>query len=370
MVATKDWIGIANGVGPAFAECAGQHDESDEFVGHHYDALKEHGLTAAAVPEELGGGGATLQDLCDMLRTLAHHCGSTALALSMHTHLVAVTAWRWRNQQAPVEPLLKRVAEEKIVLVSTGGSDWLDGSGTATPAEGGYKISGRKIFCSGSPAGNVLMTTAVEDKNGTKEVMHLPIAMTADGVKIQDTWHTIGMRATGSHDITLDDVFVADAAVGLRRPSGEWHPFMHAVAMIALPIIYSVYTGVAEAARDLAMAAAAKKRDDVLVQSQAGEVENQLTAAQIALQRMIDIGSTSQPGDETTSRSIICRTLIARAALATVERSFELAGGAAFYRKAGIERLLRDIQGARFHPVQEPLQKQYTGRLALGLPMQ
>jgi acyl-CoA dehydrogenase len=371
MVTTKhDWTAIANTVGPAFAECAPKHDQDDEFVAHHYDALKEHGLISAGVPSELGGGGATLEELCDMLRTLAHYCGSTALALSMHTHLVAVTAWRWRNQQAPVEPLLKRVAEEKIVLVSTGGADWLEGSGKAEPVEGGYRITGRKIFCSGGPAGNLLMTTAVEEKNGKKEVMHLPIAMTAEGVAIQDTWHTLGMRATGSHDIMLDNVFVADSAVAVRRPAGLWHPSIHIVAMIALPLIYSVYTGVAEAARDIAMEAAQKKRDDALVQGQAGEVENQLTAAQVALRRMIEIGSTSQPGEETTSRAITCRTLIARAAIETVERSFELAGGAAFYRKLGIERLLRDIQGARFHPVQEPLQKQYTGRLALGLPME
>jgi acyl-CoA dehydrogenase len=366
---TKNWAEVANTVGPAFAQCADKHDADDEFVAHHYDALKEHGLISAGVPEELGGGGASLQELCDMLRTLGHHCGSTALALSMHTHLVAVTAWRWKNQQAPVEPLLKRVAEEKIVLVSTGGADWLDGSGTATATDGGYKITGRKIFCSGAPAGNVLMTTAVEEKDGKKEVMHLPIAMTAEGVTIQDTWHTIGMRATGSHDLTLEDVFVADAAVAVRRPVGLWHPSLHLVAMIALPLIYSVYTGVAEAARDLAMRSAQKKRDEALVQFQAGEVENQLAGAQIALQRMIDIGSTGQPGEETTSQTITCRTLIVRAVLETVERSFELAGGGAFYRKAGMERLLRDIQGARFHPVQEPLQKQYTGRLALGLPM-
>jgi len=370
VTAKQDWIAVANTVGPAFAECAGKHDEGDEFVAHHYDALKEHGLISAAVPEELGGGGASLEDLCDMLRTLAHYCSSTALALSMHTHLVAVTAWRWRTQQAPVDGLLKRVAEERIVLVSTGGSDWLDGSGKAEPAGGGYRITGRKIFCSGSLAGTLLMTTAVEEKDGARTVMHLPIGMATEGVKIQDNWRTLGMRATGSHDVTLDNVFVADAAVGLRRPAGEWHPFMHAVAMMALPIIYSVYVGIAEAARDLAMQLASKKRDDALVQLQAGEVENQLTAARIALRHMIDVGSTSQPGDDTTNRALVCRTLTARAALATVEKAFELSSGAAFYRSAGMERLFRDIQGARFHPVQEMPQRRYAGRLALGLPLQ
>ena len=66
------------------------------------------------MPRELGGGGAEVAELADMLRILAHSCSSTALAFSMHTHQVAIPAWRWRHQKvAAVEPLLKRVANEK-----------------------------------------------------------------------------------------------------------------------------------------------------------------------------------------------------------------------------------------------------------------
>ena len=77
-----------------------------------------------------------------MLRILAHSCGSTALAFSMHTHQVAIPAWRWRHQKvAAVEPLLKRVAAERIILLSSGGSDWIGGSGKAEKVEGGYRIT-------------------------------------------------------------------------------------------------------------------------------------------------------------------------------------------------------------------------------------
>ncbi len=137
----------------SFAARAGKHDETDAFVAENYAALKEHKVFAAGVPEELGGGGASVAELAGMLRTLAHHCSSTALALSMHTHLVATAAWRWKNQKAPVDGLLKRVANEDLVLVSTGGADWLLGSGKATKVDGGYRVTGRKIFCSGAPAG-------------------------------------------------------------------------------------------------------------------------------------------------------------------------------------------------------------------------
>src|SRR5260370_826544 len=80
---------------------------------------------------ELGGGGAGGAEPAGLPRTLAHHCSSTARALSVDTHLIATTAWRWRNQKAPVEGLLERVVAENLVLVSTGGADFLLGSGKA-----------------------------------------------------------------------------------------------------------------------------------------------------------------------------------------------------------------------------------------------
>ena len=132
-----------------FGERAASADEDDVFVADNFAALKANGLLSAGVPAELRGGGATHAELCDVLRELARHCSSTALAFSMHTHQVAVAAWRWRHQKAPVEDFLKRVASENIVLVSSGGSDWLQGSGKAERVAGGYRINARKIFVSG-----------------------------------------------------------------------------------------------------------------------------------------------------------------------------------------------------------------------------
>ena len=73
------------------------------------------------------------------------------------------------------------------------------------------------------------------------------------------------------------------------------------------------------------------------------------------------------PGPETTNRAVIARTLAGQAAIRTVERAMEAAGGVSFYRGVGLERAFRDVQGARFHPLQKKAQLRYTGRLALGL---
>jgi alkylation response protein AidB-like acyl-CoA dehydrogenase len=363
-----DWVALARELGPRFAERAAAHDANDTFVTMNYAELKARRVFSAGVPAELGGGGASHQELCAMLRTFAHYCSSTALALSMHTHQVAVPVWRWRYESAPVEPFLRRVAAEELVLVSTGGSDFLAGSGSARKVDGGYRVTARKVFGSGSPAGSLLMTMAIcDDPKTGPTVLHIPVPLDAPGVTILDNWHTLGMRGTGSNDIVLDDVFVPDGAVGARRKPGVWAPVFHVIYKIAMPLIYSVYVGVAENARDLAVREAAKKAKDPNVQALAGEMENELATARMALRHMIEAAATSSIGVETTNEVVIGRALAGRSSIRTVEKAMEVVGGASFFRALGLERLFRDVQGARFHPLQEKPQLLYTGRLALGL---
>src|SRR5688572_15317900 len=85
-VATSgDLVAIARRLGQAFGKRAAETDETDTFVADNYEALKASGLVEAGVPKELGGGGHSVDELAAMLRELAHHCSSTALAFSMHT---------------------------------------------------------------------------------------------------------------------------------------------------------------------------------------------------------------------------------------------------------------------------------------------
>lgn len=366
----QDWAALAQRLGPRFAERATSHDADDRFVSDNYAVLKEHLVFSAGVPSELGGGGASHADLGEMLRTLAHDCSSTALALSMHTHLVATAAWRWRNERAPVEPLLRRIAAEQLVLISSGGSDWLNGSCKAVAVEDGYHVSGRKIFASGSPAGQLFMTTAVlEEGVDAPTVLHITVPFDAPGVTVLDNWRTLGMRATGSNDVILDNVYVPSSAVAARRPQGKWSPLMHTTATIAFPLVYSVYLGVAEAARDLAVREAQRKCADPATPYLVGEMETELAAARLAVASMMHTAQSPKFGPETTNTLFMARTLAGRHAIRTVEKAMEVAGGAAFFRTRGLERLFRDIQAARYHPLQEKPQQLYAGRMALGLDL-
>jgi alkylation response protein AidB-like acyl-CoA dehydrogenase len=363
-----DWVAIAAELVPPFAARAAGHDADDTFVSENYADLRRRRVFSAAVPAELGGGGASHAEMCEMLRTLAHGCSSTALALSMHTHQVLVPAWRWRHERAPIDGLLRRLAADELILASSGGSDWLTGSGRAEKVDGGYRVSAQKIFASGSPAADLFSTMAVyDDPADGPTVLHFVIAMDAPGVRLHDNWRTLGMRGTGSNDVTLDGVFVPDAAIGVRRPSGRWSHAWHVVAANALPIIYSVYVGVAEAARDVAVREAGRRRDDHAVQDMVGAMETELAAARLAWRSMVDAANRGPVGPEVTNDVMIGRTLVGQAVLRTAEVAMEAAGGAAFFRSVGLERLFRDVQGARYHALRGPAQRRYTGRLALGL---
>ncbi len=363
-----DWTGIVRELGPRFAARAAAHDAHDSFVAENYAELREHRVFSAGVPAELGGGGVSHRELCELLRTLAHSCSSTALALAMHTHILASTVWRWRHAQAPVEPFLRRVAAEELVLVTTGGSDFLAGSGTAEKVDGGYRVTGRKTFGSGSPGAHILMTMAIyQDPEDGPTVLHFPVPLDAPGVKIADNWRTLGMRGTGSNDVLLEGVFVSDAAIGARRPPGRWTSVFFVIYTIAFPLIYSVYLGVAEAAREIAVREAGRRRQDQTVQALVGEMDNELTAARLTVRHMIDVADTDRIGPDETNQMLVGRTLAGRAVVRTVEKAMEVAAGAGFYRALGLERLFRDVQAARYHPLHEKPQTVYTGRYALGL---
>ncbi len=169
---------VARELAAIFGRRADESPDEDRFVADNFALLKASGLVEAGVPAELGGGGADVDELAAVLRTLGYHCGSTALAFSMHSHQVAVAAWRWRYQRATaVEPLLRRIASERILLVTSGGSDWIAGSGRAEKVEGGYRITARKRFASGAPAGALLMTGALLEGEGDPVVLHFAVPL-------------------------------------------------------------------------------------------------------------------------------------------------------------------------------------------------
>ncbi len=356
-------------VGPRFAAGAAERDQGDVFVADHYDILKEHRVFSALVPADLGGGGVRHSAMCAFLRQLAHYCPSTALALSMHQHLVAAAVYNHRNGR-PGKKLLERVAADETVLISTGANDWLESNGAADRVDGGFRISARKPFGSGSPKGGILVTsTPYHDPKEGWQVLHFTVPFSVPGVALADDWQTLGMRATGSRTIILDNVFVPDDAIALRRPRGRFHPAWNVILAVAMPLIMSVYAGVAEAAAAIGTDHANKRQGDPTVPYLLGELTNELTTAQLAVDDMVRLANDLDFAMtlEVANAILVRKTIVAEHVLATVEKALAAAGGAGFYRKTGLERLLRDAHGAQFHPLSSKRQHRFTGRIALGL---
>lgn len=133
-----------------------------------------------------------------------------------------------------------------------------------------------------------------------------------------------------------------------------------------LPLIYSVYVGVSEGIRDVALALARRKPSTHAI-ALIGRMETETVGAQLALAGMQAVLDENSPSSESVNRIMIGRTLAARHVLAVGELALEAAGGAGFYRRNGLERRFRDLQGARFHPMQQGPQADYAGRMALGM---
>jgi alkylation response protein AidB-like acyl-CoA dehydrogenase len=369
-VMSSPFVAAVRELGPSFAAQAAESDRSADFVFDNYRALKERRLLSAGVPKDLGGGGASHAELCEMLRELAQFCPSTALALSMHTHLVAAAVWRHLHGQ-PAAPLLRKVSEGELVLVSTGAQDWLESTGQTTRVDGGYRVTAQKRFASGSPAGDLVLTSApYDDPQEGAVVLQFAVPIKSEGIRSSDDWNTLGMRATGSHTLAFENVFVPDAAVAMKRPRGVWHPVFNVICTLALPLIVSVYVGVAEAAAVVARESARKRTSDPILPFTLGEMENALVTAQMARREMIASAANYDfaPELERANAALIRKTIAAEAVERAVKRAFEATGGSAFFKKNPLEKLFRDIQAVHFHPLPEKKQLLFSGRLAMGLP--
>ena len=176
------------------------------------------------------------------------------------------------------------------------------------------------------------------------------------------------MRATGSHTVVLDDVFVPDAAVSLARPADRWHPVWNTVLGCALPLIMAAYLGVADSAIEQAKTAVAGRSDAHVLQLLGEMINAHTIAADVIAAMFLDSDNLQFANtDEHASRALSRKTVASDALIDTVRLALEVTGGAGYTRESEIERLYRDIHGCLFHPLPRAKQTQFTGRVAQGL---
>jgi acyl-CoA dehydrogenase len=366
------FVPVARDLGEQFAPFAAEHDREGTFVEEAFKAIRDSGYLGLAVPSELGGMGATIGEVAMAQAEMARHDASAALAVSMHLHISLFAAWRYRREMPGAEGLLKRIVDDRIVLVSTGGSDFTRPTAVATKVDGGYRVNGRKIFCSQVPAGDVFSSMfTYEDPDEGRRVLAMGVPVRAEGVEILDTWDTLGMRGTGSHDVQMTDVFVPDAALNSARPWGVLDPPLQIIVQNAMPVVTATYLGVAERARDQAidMVKGTSKAEEPSSQRLAGLIDQKLAAARWSLLGVIaEVGDDPTPGMDKVVRMNHAKAHVSEQILAACDLALQLAGGAGFYRKAGIESAVRDVRGLQFHPLTPELSAYHAGKFLFDLP--
>jgi alkylation response protein AidB-like acyl-CoA dehydrogenase len=357
-------------LGPQLAENAARHDRDGTFVADSYAALHDAGLLRAAVPVELGGDGATVAELAALQREIAHHCGATALASAMHQHVTAFTAWRYRRGLPGAEATLRKVADQGLVLLSTGGGDYTHPAGSAVEVDGGYVVSGHKRFASQAPVAGAIATMFVhEDPEQGRRVLNMAVPMSAEGVAVLPTWDTLGMRGTASHDLLFDEVFVPDAQVLANRPYGVVDGPLMVISSIAFPVISAAYLGVAEAAYEAARQSAAARSESTVVQRQVGVMRHRLAVASWALDgALAAVGPDPTPDVDVTLAVMTAKREVAEASVAVCDLAMEVAGGSAYFTGSVVERAYRDVRAVKFHPLTPEDTLVESGRRALGVP--
>jgi len=250
----------------------------------------------------------------------------------------------------------------------------------ATRVDGGYRLNGHKQFGSNGPAWRWLGAHAVDaDAPGGPQIVHAFVERDSPGATVVETWDTLGMRPTQSHDTILDDVFVPDERVGRVVPAGDGSDiFLVAMAMWPLSLIAAVYLGIADRALELAVAGARRKTSVAIergtyayhpfVQHQVAEMYLELDAASATLERFVaDWVAGADHGEQWVPKVYAMKWRAVEAAKRVVDVALDVAGGAGMFAGNELERLYRDVRCGGFHPGNDALTHELVGKAVLGV---
>ncbi|MRJ77002.1 acyl-CoA dehydrogenase [Aeromicrobium sp. SMF47] len=367
-ITDDDVLSLATQVGREAAAYEAVHDHDATFVSEAYDLMKSVGYLGLPVPVELGGRGASMRQMVLAQEELGRWSGAAALSSTMHLYLTFVQRFRHRKGAPDAAGVLTKVARDGLVMATSGGSDWVSPSTVATQVDGGYELTGRKVFCSQAPAADVLSTCGVLGEPGPDAtVLHMGVPMSSPGISVVETWDTLGMRGTASHDIVFDRVFVpAEKIVGTRPYGSLSGPLLVAVIHFC-PLGGAAYLGVAHGALDEATRVA-RSRGEATASAirQVGDMTARLRTARWAL-----LGAVDEMGDDPTMDEATLETVLTAKRQAVVEArtiadtALEVAGGGAFFRSSPLERAYRDVRGGPFHPLPPEATLELIGRRAL-----
>jgi alkylation response protein AidB-like acyl-CoA dehydrogenase len=384
-------VAIAEELSEELAARAGEHDRDATYPFEAIDALKAAGYFAAPVPVPLGGlGVSSAHDLVVASSRLAR--GDASVAIGVNMHLVAVLNMERRREVAVAAGQerrargfagsLERIGRDGVILaaaISEPGQDLTRPGTRATRTESGWRIDGRKMFCTMSPAATDLyVAVSYADEDGTERYAYAMVPADAPGVVLHDDWDALGMRASGSNSISLEGVELPEAAVRGGFRAGDPLPYMERNLVAGL-FHASASLGIAEEADRIARhGIAGRVNGDARPRTQVADNVVDLTAARGALSRaaaLIDQhraanpASEGQPGELAAlfAEAQAAKAFVGEAATRIVDRALALSGGAGYRGASPLARAYRDVKAGSFmHPLGANRAYDYLAHVALG----
>ena len=369
-----------------FAARADSYDRENRFIDEDFEELRAAKYLLLPLPSEMGGAGMTLAEVCREQRRLAYHAPATALAVNMHLYWLGVAADLRRNGDASLEWLLREAAAGEIFAAghAESGNDLpvLLSTTKAEPVDGGYKFTGRKHFGSLSPVWTRFGLHGMDTSNPDHpKVVHAFMPRDTTGYTIKETWDVLGMRATGSNDTVLDNVFIPDRYIARVVPAGGAgiDLFVGAVMAWALMGFGNIYYGLAKRALDQSIAKVKSKSALAISRSMAYHPEVQHAIAEMVLE-LESIGPHLEAvaedwsngvdhGAQWPSKIFAAKYRAVEGSWRVVDLGMDVTGGFGIFRSAGYERLLRDARLGRIHPANSFLTHEVVAKTALGISL-
>ncbi|WP_088318991.1 acyl-CoA dehydrogenase family protein [Kineosporia sp. R_H_3] len=348
-------------LGPVLAERAVRYDLEASFPFENFADLREIGFLALCVPQRYGGLGASFADYARVSAEIGRYCGSTALTFNMHN---ATMLWagevadlldlddeaRALHERHRTE-LFRGVVEDGTIHsqpfsegVSAGA---LSGVTTkAEPCEGGFRVTGRKIFASLSGAANRYNITC--QVPGEPFIRLLSVPTDAEGVEIVGPWDPLGMRGTVSKTLLFTDVFVpAENEVmppGAYDQAAQRYPFLF---MSLAPSYLGLTQGVLDFVRgylrgEIAGSPSGPPRRD-LPQKQAGWAQLQISyeRSRALLYDVLD-HMVIDPDAELLARAWAAVFTTMETANEVAALAVRVCGGQSMLKHLPLERMYRD----------------------------
>jgi alkylation response protein AidB-like acyl-CoA dehydrogenase len=367
-----------------FDERAPVYDRENRFFTEDLDDLRASGYLLAAVPVELGGSGLRLNEVMRLQRRLAYHAPATAIAVNMHLYWTGLAADLARFGDDRCAFILREAADGHVFAAGHGeaGNDLALFASTtkAERVDGGWTITGRKVFGSLSPVWTYLGFHAMDTSDPTApRVIHGFLPRDASGYRIERTWDAMGMRATSSDDTVLDGAFVPDELVPVVVPMGAAGADLFHLALMAWGLLGfgNVYTGAARRAYDIVVTSAKTRTSIGLTRTQAHHPEVQrgvaemrmaLEATEAYLGAVCDEWSAGvDHGTDWPLKIVAAKHFAVTRAFEVVDTALDLTGGSGVFKRSRIEQLFRDVRLGRIHPLNRLGVYETVAKGALGL---